>query len=275
MYKNSVLSSSSSMNVNHSANVLSAPLADHSSTGGASNNVTNVAVSGGDDNRLSTRFQYDDEVIEVVVIENGDDDRDGYVEIDAAAKLLTAVATVRGFNKAVLWTNMLPSHKLVRNNRNYVHAFAICRYLSAYNLSNSNHPPQYYILKRLVADLIVGAQSQIVDPIDDIKTRLCSLQECVENNVLINGSAASSKNGNAVYQPTTVPITGGAVAHTKTESALNSKRLSVWMESMREFIRAENAALLSNINIAIDSIKNIPNNFAKFNNDIMVDSMNH
>ncbi|AWW14477.1 p24 [Hyposidra talaca nucleopolyhedrovirus] len=202
-------------------------------------------------------FQYDDESIEVVVIENGDDDRDGYVEVASAVNLLAPIVTIRGFNKAVLWTNVLPSHKLTRNNKNYVHVFGLCKYLSMYNLSNSRHPPQFFVLKRLISDLIIGAQSQVIDPINDIKTQLCSLQECIANNG--NGTLMANTNMQHVYQPTTTGINGA----------------TDWTESLREILRHENTALLANISSALESIKSLQldlTNKLAFSNDTMLDS---
>ncbi|AHH82695.1 P24 [Buzura suppressaria nucleopolyhedrovirus] len=204
---------------------------------------------------LQLHFQYDNESIEVVIIENGDDDRDGYVELTSAVNLLAPLVTIRGFNKAVLWTNVLPFHKLTKNNKNYVHVFALCKYLSMYNLSNDRHPPQFFVLKRLISDLIIGAQSQVIDPINDIKTQLCSLQECITNN----SNGAIMQNMQQVYQPTTTNI-GNA---------------GDWTESLREILRHENASFFTNISSALENIKSLQldlTNKLAFSNDTMLDS---
>ncbi|QHB21790.1 p24 [Artaxa digramma nucleopolyhedrovirus] len=204
------------------------------------------------------QFKYDDESIEVVIIENSDDDRDGYVELNCAAKLIAPIATIRGFNKAVLWTNVLPSHKLVRNNKNYVHVFALCKYLSVYNLSAKQHRHEYYIVKRLVSDLIMGAQSQIVDPINDIKNQLCVLQEC------ISGGTASAP-GSDIYLSTTTTTT------TPPNSTTMTNALSHWTECVRDVLRHENLSIYT----ALENIKNLQLDFTNklaFSNDTMLDS---
>ncbi|ACO53575.1 p24 [Euproctis pseudoconspersa nucleopolyhedrovirus] len=203
------------------------------------NDVASTSSNAKDDS--SIQFKYDNESIEVVIIENGDDDRDGYVELNAAAKLIAPIATIRGFNKAVLWTNVLPSHKLVKNNKNYVHVFALCKYLSLYNLSTKRHKNEYYIIKRLVSDLIVGAQSEIIDPINDIKNQLCNLQECISG-----GSAG-------MYHSTTTPNPASSI------------------ECFKEMLRHE----MLNVNNALDNIKSMQSDFTNklaFSNDTMLDS---
>ncbi|AIU41347.1 p24 [Sucra jujuba nucleopolyhedrovirus] len=241
-----------------------------------SNQTSLETVSGSNSNISNTKnhlseehgqqhFQYDDECIEVVIIENNEDDRDGYVELSAATRLVSPIVTIRGFNKAVMWTNVHPSHKLTRNSKNYVHAFALCKYLSAYNLSNKRHPPQMFVLKRLISDLIMGGQSQMIDPISDIKNQLCTLQECLSANVT-GGNLSNGVNNSAmvtgmqqIYQPTTV----------------NNMSVSEWSETFRDMLRHEHVTLLANITSALDTIKSMQLDFTNklaFSNDTMLDS---
>nr|AGS47947.1 capsid protein p24 [Ectropis obliqua nucleopolyhedrovirus] len=243
--------------------------------------MSNTATNLNDNNAVANaalQFKYDDDTLEVVIIDNGENDCDGYVELSAAAKLLTPIATIRGFNKAVMWTNVLPSHKLIRNNKNYIHVFALCKYLAMYNLNNSRHPPEYYVLKRLVNDLLMGVQSQMVDPINDIKTQLCTLQECftnqnynVINNKNDNGNIIDTNNSgsgvvggiNDIYLPTT-----------QTLSASNNNNLT-WIDSMRDIVRNENNTLYSNLASLIESVKHLQIDFTNklsFSNDTMLDN---
>ncbi|QYC92721.1 P24 [Trabala vishnou gigantina nucleopolyhedrovirus] len=222
-----------------------------------------ASASAANSDNNSMQFKYDDENIEVVIIDNGDDDRDGYVELIAAVKLLMPIVTIRGFNKAVLWTNTLPSQKLTRNNKNYVHVFALCKYLGLFNLSNSNRPHQYFVLKRLVSDLIVGAQSHIVDPINDIKLQLCSLQECLQQTAVGTNVIAKTAGSTTdqIYQPTTV-------SHAATNSTFS-------IDSWRDLLRNENSSLYANILTAIDGVKNLQldlTNKLAFSNDTMLDN---
>lgn len=230
----------------------------------------NAASSSQSDVKEIAHYRYDDddEDIEVIVIENGNDDRDGYVEVASAIKLLSPLVTIRGFNRTIFWNNVHPSQKLTRNNKNYIHVFALSRYLATYNLSNRQHPSQYYVLKRLISDLIIGAQSQIVDPLSDIKKQLCTIQECVgtgvannnNNTNVVNMPSSSTSSSNQIYQPTTIPYDNG---------------LSSWTDSMKELFREENSILLANINVSLDAIKTMQadlTNKIAFSNDTMLDS---
>lgn len=211
----------------------------------------------------STQFQYNDKLLEVVIIENGEDDRDGYVELTAAAHLIAPLVNIRGFNPAVMWANVHNSQKLSRNNKNYVHVFALGKYLSSYRLSsNGAQRPELLTLKQLMCDLLVGAQSQIVDPLVDIKTQLCNLQECIQNG---NGSTiynnGSSSNHLSSYD------NGGGGGGGKSNSTDN-------VELLRDIIRSEHASLYSSISTALDNIKSMQadlTNKIAFSNDTMLD----
>ncbi|AAY84065.1 P24 [Chrysodeixis chalcites nucleopolyhedrovirus] len=218
------------------------------------NNTNNVVMS----DSLQQQFHYDDEVLEVVIIENSDDDRDGYVELGSATKLLAPLVTIRNFNKAVLWTNVNASQKLTRNNKNYIHVFSLGKYLSSYVLNSKKvHPPQYFVLKRLFCDLIMGAQSQVVDPLNEIKTQLCTLQECLNTN------------SGQLYQPDFDKVN-------INNNVLGSNGVGYdTVDTIREIIRTENASLYSNITSALDSVKSMQadlTNKLAFSNDTMVDS---
>jgi hypothetical protein len=98
--------------------------------------------------------------LEVVIITNTPNDCDGYLELNAATKLLVpfsgnALATT-------VWSNAAPSHKLTKNNKNYLHVFALFKYLASYNLNNArlSHVAEYYILKTIIGDLLAGVQSK-------------------------------------------------------------------------------------------------------------------
>nr|WHN38675.1 P24 [Mamestra brassicae multiple nucleopolyhedrovirus] len=203
----------------------------------------------------SMQFQYDDETLEVVIIENGDDDRDGYIELTAAAKLLAPLVTIRGFSHAVLWANVIASQRLTRNNKHYVHVFALGRYLSAYKLGTHNKR-QVQAVKQLICDLIIGAQSQLVDPLVDIKTQLCTLQECLSGNNQLNNSS-----DNVMYQAPALP------PQAPYESLNNTE---IW----RDILRSEHAALFANIGGALETIKSMQadlTNKIAFSNDTMLD----
>nr|WRQ96252.1 p24 [Mamestra configurata nucleopolyhedrovirus A]WRQ96417.1 p24 [Mamestra configurata nucleopolyhedrovirus A] len=206
----------------------------------------------------SMQFQYDDQTLEVVIIENGDDDRDGYIELTAAAKLLAPLVTIRGFSHAVLWANVISSQRLTRNNKHYVHVFALGRYLSAYKLSTHNKR-QVQAVKQLICDLIIGAQSHLVDPLIDIKTQLCTLQECLAGN-----NQLSNTTDNVMYQAPQPPLPSQQASY---ESLNNTE---VW----RDILRSEHAALFANIGGALETIKSMQadlTNKIAFSNDTMLD----
>ncbi|BAC67353.1 capsid protein P24 [Adoxophyes honmai nucleopolyhedrovirus] len=204
-----------------------------------------------------THFSYDNDDVEVVIIENGEGDRDGYVELSAAADLLAPIVTMRGFNKAVLWTNVITSQRLTRNNKNYVHVFALCRHLSSVIL-NGSHNHHVQLIKRLIADLLIGAQSQIVDPLSDIKNQLCTLQECLTNNVSSTMNLPT-ENNLAIYQPTTT----------------NYDTSPSWFESLKELLRCETAnqtSILTQIAEQLRTLQLDVTNKLAFNNDTMLDN---
>ncbi|AKR17388.1 P24 [Urbanus proteus nucleopolyhedrovirus] len=202
----------------------------------------------------TSQFLYNDSVLEVVIIDNGDDDRDGYVELNAVTKLLAPIVSIRGFNKSVLWANTLPPQKLVRNNKNYVHVFALCRYFSNLNGAQlKNKSSEYYIFKQLICDLLIGAQSQIVDPLSDIKNQLCNLQQCISANGTTNLDTAVN-----LYQPS---------------EQLHSKHINY--SELRDIVHNEFVNVFSNVSNNLENVKNAQNeilNKLGFSNDTMIDS---
>nr|UWK31534.1 p24 [Spodoptera exigua multiple nucleopolyhedrovirus] len=212
----------------------------------------------------STQFQYNDKLLEVVIIENGEDDRDGYVELTAAAQLIAPLVNIRGFNPAVMWANVHNSQKLSRNNKNYIHVFALGKYLSSYRLSsNGAQRPELLTLKQLMCDLLVGAQSQIVDPLVDIKTQLCNLQECIQNGNINNNSSAIYDND----------VGGGGGNHLSSYDGGKNNSIDN-VQLLRDIIRSEHASLYSSISTALDNIKSMQadlTNKIAFSNDTMLD----
>ncbi|QEI03699.1 P24 [Rachiplusia nu nucleopolyhedrovirus] len=224
------------------------------------NNIPTAGSSNA--NTPTQKFQYNDDVIEVVIIENSEEDRDGYVELSAAAKLLTPLVNIRNFSKAVLWANVSPSQKLTRNSKNYIHVFALGKYLSSYVFTNKVHHPQYYVLKQLFCDLLVGAQSQVVDPLNDIKNQLCSLQECLSSN---NHSSMSL----SLYQPSDNSSSNG------NNLTGNSTVTYDAVETLREMIQNEFSVFYANINNVLENMKHSQADLSKkiaFSNDTVVDT---
>lgn len=144
-----------------------------------------------DSDSLNTQtFNYDrDNSFEVIIINNGPHDHDGYLELHAATRLLTPFQK----NVSSLWTNAAPSHKLIKNNKNYLHVFGLFKYFQNYNLNMKTHPIEYYTIKSIICDLMMGAQSKSFDPLCEIKTQLCAIQESLNEAIVILNSPKESE----------------------------------------------------------------------------------
>ncbi|AOT85495.1 p24 [Cyclophragma undans nucleopolyhedrovirus] len=129
-----------------------------------------------------------DNTLEVIIITNTSGDHDGYLELSAAIRLFAPFLN----NNSMLWANVAPSHKLIKNNKKYVHVFSLLKYLSNYNLNAKNHPQEYYTIKSVVCDLLSGVQNKQFDPMCEIKTQLCAIQESLNEAIdVLNGHVAA------------------------------------------------------------------------------------
>lgn len=136
----------------------------------------------GDSDSIETHtFNYAPDSIEGIIITNAPNDYDGYLELSAASRLLAPFHK----NSSAIWTGAAPSHKLIRNNKNYLHVFGLFKYLQNYNLNTKTHAPEYYTLKSLICDLLMGAQNKPFDPLYEIKTQLCAIQESLNEVIVI------------------------------------------------------------------------------------------
>ncbi|QDL57021.1 P24 [Dione juno nucleopolyhedrovirus] len=132
---------------------------------------------------------------EVIIITNAPNDHDGYLELGGAARLLAPFQK----SASVLWTSAAPSHKLIRNNKNYLHVFGLFKYLQNYNLNARAHPPEFYTVKSVICDLLMGAQNKMLDPLVEIKTQLCAVQESLnEAIVILNNHVATEPAQSAI-----------------------------------------------------------------------------
>ncbi|ABI13908.1 viral capsid protein [Anticarsia gemmatalis multiple nucleopolyhedrovirus] len=131
-----------------------------------------------------------DSSLEVIIITNAANDHDGYLEVNGAARLL---APLLQKSASGLWTGAAPSHKLTRNNKNFLHVFGLFKYLQSYNLNASAHPPQYYTVKAIICDLLMGVQTKTFDPLCEIKTQLCAIQESLNEAIVIINNHASAE----------------------------------------------------------------------------------
>ncbi|AFY62836.1 viral capsid protein [Samia ricini nucleopolyhedrovirus] len=133
-----------------------------------------------------------DSSLEVVIITNAPNDHDGYLELSGAARLL---APLLQKGTSGLWAGAAPSHKLIRNNKNYLHVFGLFKYLQNYNLNANAHPPEYFTIKAIICDLLLGVQSKTFDPLCEIKTQLCAIQESLNEAIVTLNSHAAADPG--------------------------------------------------------------------------------
>ncbi|USC25964.1 p24 [Palpita vitrealis nucleopolyhedrovirus] len=150
-----------------------------------------------DTKSLTRNFVYSPEnSLEVVVINNSEGDYDGYLELNAVIKILSSFV---GKNGSTVWANASPSHKLIKNNKHYLHVFGLFKYLQNYNLNNKIHSKEYYTLKKIITDLLSGTQNKTFDPLCEVKTQLCAVQESLNEaisllNVHVNDSSSQNVN---------------------------------------------------------------------------------
>ncbi|AAR28903.1 p24 capsid protein [Leucania separata nucleopolyhedrovirus] len=220
----------------------------------------------------SPQFQYDNIKIDVFIIENrvegyNEVDRDAFVEIKSACRLLSPLVTRPALTPAVLWSHTPVSQRILKNDKNYVHTFSLFRYLINYNMSDRSQPPQYYILKRLLRDLLAGCQNDepapiAIDPpavtdesIRDLKSQLCSIQEC-----LVSSQALYSDNSSTA-------VGGGSDANNQC------------FETIRDALNKLNsdlAVMHTNLLESLSSIKSMQHdvtNKIAFSNDTMIDNI--
>ncbi|AUR45057.1 P24 caspid protein [Spilosoma obliqua nucleopolyhedrosis virus] len=184
-----------------------------------------------DPNSLDTRtFTYaPDNSFEVVIITNAPHDHDGYLELGAAACLLA------GFQKNVtalwLWTNAAPSHKLIKNNKNYLHVFGLFKCLQNYNLNTKTHPSEYYTIKSIICDLMMGVQCNAFDPLCEIKTQLCVIQESLNE-------AIETLNKHAAAQPAPIASCEEARELAETLHSEYSKKLTFATDTILDNVKS-------------------------------------
>nr|QNN89549.1 p24 [Pieris brassicae granulovirus] len=102
-------------------------------------------------------FDYNSGPIEVFIVSNEEKGIDGYAEVSAVVNLLSPFLRV---NNTQIWNTTHPSYKVQNNGKNYLHAIAICKYLSSIPESDTD---SYKNLRQLIRDLFVGDQKEIED----------------------------------------------------------------------------------------------------------------
>lgn len=119
-------------------------------------------------------FEYNSGPIEVFVVTNDDGTVNGYAEVSAVANLLMPYTRL---TSAQLWNTTHNTYRIQNNNKSFIHAIVICKYLSAVPESDNQN---YQHLRQLVRDLIVGDQKEVMNDIKedllDIKNKLADHQ---------------------------------------------------------------------------------------------------
>nr|UYX49693.1 p24 capsid [Darna trima granulovirus] len=122
-------------------------------------------------------FDYSSGQIEVFIVSNDKKEINGYAEVSAVAHLLSPYTRI---SSTQIWNTTHPSYKVQNNGKNFIHAIAICKYLSTIPESET---ASYESLRQLVRDLFVGDQKELDDEtrreLEDIKDKLGEQTECI------------------------------------------------------------------------------------------------
>ncbi|QOD40025.1 p24 [Matsumuraeses phaseoli granulovirus] len=103
-------------------------------------------------------FEYNSGPIEVFMVCNEDNKEiNGYAEVSAVSNLLSPYTRI---STTQLWNTTHASYKIQNGGKNFIHAIAICKYLSSIP---ENESASYKNLRQLVRDLIVGDQKEMSD----------------------------------------------------------------------------------------------------------------
>lgn len=99
-------------------------------------------------------FDYTSGPIEVFIVSNDEQGvTNGYAEVSAVAQLLSPFHRM---STTQIWNNTHSSYKIQHNGKNFIHAIAICKYLSTIPECDSLN---YKGLRQLARDLFVGDQN--------------------------------------------------------------------------------------------------------------------
>ncbi|AAK70731.1 ORF71 P24capsid [Cydia pomonella granulovirus] len=117
-------------------------------------------------------FDYNSGPIEVFIVSNDEKGVNGYAEVSAVVHLLSPYTRI---TTTQLWNTVHASYKVQNNGKNFIHAIAICKFLSAIP---ENDSASYLSLRQLVRDLIVGDQRELDD---ETKRELVEIKEVLSD----------------------------------------------------------------------------------------------
>ncbi|AAQ21658.1 p24 capsid [Cryptophlebia leucotreta granulovirus] len=138
-------------------------------------------------------FDYNSGPIEVFIVSNDEKGVNGYAEVSAVVNLLSPFTRL---TTTQLWNTTHSSYKIQNNGKNFIHAIAICKFLS---VIPENDSANYQSLKQLVRDLILGDQKEIDDEtkkeLKDIKDLVNETKKIIRENHTNNNNMLSDFNG--------------------------------------------------------------------------------
>ncbi|AAS82676.1 ORF62 [Agrotis segetum granulovirus] len=126
-------------------------------------------------------FEYNSGPIEVFIVTNDEGLVNGYAEVNAVTQLLSPYTRL---SHTQLWNATHPAYRIQNNNKNFIHAIVISKYLAAIPETEAQ---SYKNLRQLVRDLLVGDQNEENnEQIEGIKKNLEEIKDKLEekNNYL-------------------------------------------------------------------------------------------
>lgn len=119
-------------------------------------------------------FEYNSGPIEVFIVSNDEGMVNGYAEIGAVAQLLSPYVRL---SNTQLWNTTHATYKIQNNNKSFVHAIVVCKYLSSIPESESQ---SYKNLRQLVRDLMVGDQKESEAALEEVHKDLQEIKEKID-----------------------------------------------------------------------------------------------
>lgn len=119
-------------------------------------------------------FEYNSGPIEVFIVTNDEGLVNGYAEIGAVTQLLSPYTRL---SSTQLWNTTHATYKIQNNNKSFVHAIVVCKYLSSIPESESQ---SYKNLRQLVQDLMVGDKKESEEFVSDVRKDLQEIKEKLE-----------------------------------------------------------------------------------------------
>lgn len=118
--------------------------------------------------------EYNSGPIEVFIVTNDEGVVNGYAEIGAVTQLLSPYTRL---SSTQLWNTTHATYKIQNNNKSFVHAIVVCKYLSSIP---ENESQSYKNLRQLVQDLMVGDKKESEEVITELRKELQEIKDKIE-----------------------------------------------------------------------------------------------